>query len=141
MKRDKLVLFLLLVLLPFFMAMGALQGQNPEKIPVPAKKYAATFIDQMDIITDCREISLNGETFMEGKRGNGTIAIPFENIMELSFLRGGDKLDVAVKLRDGNSIQLGMNGNQIAYGRTKYGTYQIKLYELKKMTISKLPSQ
>ena len=135
MKRNKQVL--ILFLLPFFMAMGGLQGQDPEKIPVPAKKYAATFIDQSDMITDCGEISLEGETFLEGKRGNGTISIPFQNIAEITFLQDGDKLNAAVKLRDGNKLQLGIKGNQIAYGRTKYGSYQIKLSELKKLTIGK----
>jgi len=67
------------------------------------------------------------------------MAIPFENITEVLFLRDGEKLNGIVRLRDGNSIQLVVKSNQIAYGLTKYGTYQIKLSELKKMTISKSP--
>ena len=42
--------------------MSALQGQSPEKIPSPAKKFVAAFIDQTDIITDRRETSIDGET-------------------------------------------------------------------------------
>ncbi|MCX5830562.1 MAG: hypothetical protein NT140_01480 [Deltaproteobacteria bacterium] len=137
MKKIKLALLIVLALLPLLTAMSALQSQSPEKIPVPEKKYFATFIDQTDIMTDCRNISIDGETFLEGKRGNGTNTISFEIIAEVSFLLEGEKLTGTVKLRDGNAIQLSLNKNQRAYGYTKYGTYQIKLSELKQMILSK----
>ena len=130
-------LLIIFTLLPLLTAMSALQNQSPEKIPVPEKKYVATFIDQTDMITECRNISIDGETFLEGKRGSGTNTIPFEIIMEVSFIMDGEKLIGAAKLRDGNSVQLLLNKNQRAYGHTKYGTYQIKLYDLKKMVLSK----
>lgn len=137
MKKSKLAFIVIFALLPFLTAMGAFQSQSPEKIPVPEKKYFATFIDQTDIMTDCRNVSIDGETFLEGKRGNGTNTISFEIIAEVSFLLEGEKLTGTVKLRDGNAIQLSLNKNQRAYGHTKYGTYQIKLAELKQMTLSK----
>jgi hypothetical protein len=137
MKKSKLALLIVFALLPLLTAMSALQSQSPEKIPVPEKKYFATFIDQTDIMTDCRNISIDGETFLEGKRGNGTNTISFEIIAEVSFLLEGEKLTGTVKLRDGNAIQLSLNKNQRAYGYTKYGTYQIKLSELKQMILSK----
>lgn len=42
-----------------------------------------------------------------------------------------------MKLRDGSTVQLMLLKNQKAYGQTKYGTFQIKLSDLKKMTISR----
>jgi hypothetical protein len=137
MKKSKLAFLFILALLPLLTAMSALQNQSPEKIPVPEKKYVATFIDQTDMITDCRNVSIDGETFLEGKRGNGTNTIPFEIIAEVSFMLEGEKLNGTVKLRDGNTVQMTLNRNQRAYGLTKYGTYQIKLSELKKMILSK----
>jgi hypothetical protein len=137
MKKSKLAILAILALVPLLSAMSALQTQSPEKIPVPEKKYMATFVDQTDMITDCRNISIDGETFLEGKRGNGTNTIPFEIIAEVSFMLEGEKLTGEVKLRDGNAVQLTFNKNQRAYGHTKYGTYQIKLADLKKMILSK----
>jgi hypothetical protein len=137
MKKSKLAFIVIFALLPLLTAMSALQNQSPEKIPAPEKKYFATFIDQADIMTDCRNVSIDGETFLEGKRGNGTNTISFEIIAEVSFLLEGEKLTGTVKLRDGNAVQLLLNKNQRAYGYTKYGTYQIKLSELKQMTLSK----
>ena len=137
MQKSKLAFLIILALLPLLTAMSALQNQNPEKIPVPEKKYSATFIDQTDLMMDCRNISIDGDTFVEGKRGNGTITIPFEIINEVSFMLEGEKLTGVIKLRDGSIVQLLLLKNQKAYGQTKYGTYQIKLSDLKKMTITK----
>jgi len=132
-------LLIIFALIPLLTAMSALQSQSPEKIPAPEKKYFATFIDQAEIMTECRNISIDGETFLEGKRGNGTNTIPFEIITEVSFTIEGEKLIGTVKLRDGNTIQLTINKNQRAYGYTKYGTFQIKLAELKKLALTKAP--
>ncbi len=138
MKRKVLFLLSLLFLLPLILAMGALQTPSVNKIPVPAKKFSATFVDQVDVVTDCREVSIEGETFLDGRRGEGINAIPFENIAEISFLvRKGGELIGMVKLRDGSTLQLALNNKQTAYGRTKYGVFQIKLSELKKMIIGK----
>jgi hypothetical protein len=104
---------------------------------VPVKKFTATIVDQTDMITDLRDVSINGETFLEGKRGEGTAAISFDNIQEVSFRFDGEKLNGTIKLRDGNAFELIVDRNQRVYGHTKYGTFQIKLSDLKKITISK----
>ncbi len=137
MKRNALSVLIVLLLLPLLTGMGALQTQSPLKIPVPAKKYLATFTDQADFVTDCRDVSIDGETFLEGKRGKGVDAIPFENITEVLFLQEGAQLTGIVKLRDGSTMQLRLDNNKMAYGYTNYGTYQIKLSELKKMILRK----
>ncbi len=140
---GKKVLFglILLFLLPILLSMGSLQTPSVGKIPIPAKKFSVTFMDEVDVATDCQEASIDGETFLEGRRGEGMNAIPFDNIAEISFLaQNGGKLIGAVKLRDGAILQLALNRNQTAYGRTKYGIFQIKLSKLKKMIIGK-PSQ
>ncbi len=136
-KNIASIILPLLILLPFLAGMSSLSGQSPEKVPVPAKKFTATVIDQTDMITDLRDVSINGGTFLEGKRGEGTAAISFDNIYEVSFRLDGEKLSGSIKLRDGNAVELMLDRNQRAYGHTKYGTFQIKLSDIKKITISK----
>ena len=135
-KRTIAVLAILL-LLPLLMAMGGLQGQNPEKIPVPERKFFVTFVDETDVITECRNASIDGQTYLEGKRGSGSNAIPFVNIQEVTFLMKGETLLGVVMLRDGSTFKLDLNKDQRASGYTKYGTFQIKLGDLKKMTVGK----
>lgn len=40
-----------------------------------------------------------------------------------------------VKLSDGGRSELNLNKTQKAYGRTKYGTFQLKMVDLKKLVI------
>jgi hypothetical protein len=128
--------FFLLIAIPLITGMGSLQGPaSPEKIPIPAKKYTAVYVDQMDVSTECSEASIEGSTFFEGKKGEGTYTISFDNIDQISFRLNAEQLTGVVKLRDGGTSEFTLNKNQKAFGRTKYGTFQIKLSDLKKLVI------
>lgn len=135
MKRAIGFVFLLLAI-PALLGMGSLQGPaTPEKIPIPAKKFIAVYVDQTDVITECSDASIDGATFLEGKKGEGTYTISFNNIDQVSFRVNAEQLIGIVKLRDGGTSELILNKTQKAYGQTKYGTFQIKMADLKKLVI------
>ena len=141
MKRF-LLLAVLIVVAPFLLGMGSLQGPaSPEKIPVPVKKYTATVLDQMDVVAQCSDVSIEGETFLEGKRGEGNYTISFDNIAQVLFRLQEGKLIGIVMLRGGESSELTLTKNQKLYGRTRYGTFQITLSDLKKLVIEAASSQ
>ena len=126
----------LLIAIPVLTGMGSLQVPvSPDKIPIPMKKYSAVFVDQLDIVTECSDVSIEGMTFLEGKRGEGAYTVSFENIDQISFRLNEDRLIGMVKLRDGESSELILNRTQRAFGHTKHGTFQIKLSDLKKVMI------
>lgn len=134
--RRSIVFALLLLAAPVLLGMGPLQGPStPEKIPTPVKKYTATFVDQMDVITECTDVSIEGNTFFEGKRGEGNYTVSFDNIEQVIFRLHAEKLTGTLTLRDGGTNELTLNKGQKAYGRTKYGTFQIKLIDLKKLVL------
>lgn len=125
---------------PVLLGMG--QGPAaPDKIPVPAKKFAATFVDQMDMVTECNDVSIDGGTFLEGKRGGGNLTISFDLIDNVTMAMNANRLTGSVKFRDGNSVELVLKKDQNAYGQTKYGTFQIKLADLKKIIFSRAPQK
>lgn len=135
MKRF-LFFLLLMTVMSVLLGLGSLQGPaSPDKIPVPVKKYTATILDQMDVVAQCSDVSIEGETFLEGKRGEGNYTISFDNIEQILFLFNADRLTGIVKLRDGGSSELTLNKSQKLYGRTRYGTFQIKLQDIKKLAI------
>lgn len=133
---------ILLIAVSLLMGMGSVQGPaSPDKIPSTVKKYNATFVDQLDVVTECREVSLEGATFLEGKRGEGTYTISFDNIDQVLFRMKSDQLTGIVKLRNGSTSELIVTKSQKAYGRTQYGTFQIRLADLKKLIIGVPPQQ
>lgn len=137
MKRAVSVVVLILIV-PFMMGMGGVPGGGnaPEKVPVPDRLFAGSFVDQMDIVTQCTDISIEGKTFVEGKRGEGTYTVDFQNIRAIDFLSKGEVIRGRILLKDNSSTELALKGNSRAYGRTGYGTFQIQLKNLKKMTLS-----
>lgn len=137
---KKMIFMILLAAVPFLSGMGSMQGpSSPEKIPVPVKQYHATFVDQMDVTTECREISIEGAVYLEGKRGEGSYTISFDSIEQVLFRLTADRLTGIVKLRAGGTTELVLNKTHKAYGRTKYGTFQIKLIDLKMITLTAPP--
>ncbi len=89
----------------------------------------------MEIFTECSEASIDGTTYLEGKKGGGTYTLPFENIDQISLRMDAERLIGLAKLRDGEVFEFTLNKTQKAYGRTRYGTFQIQLSDLKKMVI------
>jgi hypothetical protein len=125
---------LLLAFLPFILGMGAIGGSaSPDKIPEPVKKFSAMFIDQYDVATECRDVSIQGGTFIEGKRGAGTVAVDFDKINYVIFQQSAGVLKGIIKMKDDNTLELTLKKQLLAYGRTSYGTYQIQLGDLKMM--------
>ncbi|MFB3924981.1 MAG: hypothetical protein ACE14T_02920 [Syntrophales bacterium] len=122
--------------LPLLLGMGVLGESPADRIPKTEKKFMATFIDDMDVITDCRELSIDGNTYLEGKRGEGTVAIPFDRIKSVLFRLKNGNLEGLVRLNDGSEVVLSLNKDRKAYGWAKYGAFQIKLSNLKKLIIS-----
>lgn len=128
--------FILMILcLPLLLGMGSQGGTPADKIPVPTKKFTATFVDQTDVTTQCSDVSIEGGTALQGKIGEGTYTVNFENVSEIVFRQYEERLYGKIKMPDGSSIELVVGKDKKAYGRTKFGTFQIRLNDLKKMII------
>ncbi len=130
----RLAIITFFFMIPIMLGMGVIGDSPTNKIPVPDKKYTVTFIDQMDFVTECSEVSIEGNTFIDGKRGEGTYAIAFDRIRSVLFRMKERELRGVVQLKDGSEIELVLNKDRKAYGKTEFGTFQIKLASLKKMT-------
>jgi hypothetical protein len=136
MKKFFLAVAVIIVV-PFIMGMGGILGDDsPDKIPLPDEKFDAVFIDQLNVTTECSNASIQGKAFIEGKKGEGTFAIPFENIASILFLMNDDVLEGHITLKDGNKTILVLKKDQKAYGKAQYGTFQIRMADLKKMTFT-----
>lgn len=128
-------LWVVLFVLPLLTGMGSIFGEEPaDRIPAPERKFEAVFLDQTDVATACTSVSIQGNTFVEGKRGEGTYTVPFDKVREIEFLMKGSELRGIVRLRNGDPVELVLNGDHRAYGKTAYGTFQIRLGDLKRMS-------
>jgi len=111
-------------------------SQPPQgRIPTPEIDFAATFIDDQDISTNCREVSWEGKTFLTGMRGKGIVTIPFEKVKRVLFIGGvlEGRRDAQVTLRDGEVVAVTFDSESRVYGMTSYGSYQITVKNLKEI--------
>ena len=99
--------FLIVLFVPFMLGMGSTTGgDSPDRIPVTEKKFSATFVDQMDVVTRCTDVSIEGKTFIEGVKGKGTYTIPFEEIKSVRFFLKGEELKGFILLENTNRDEL-----------------------------------
>ncbi|MFH2012669.1 MAG: hypothetical protein ABIJ37_08235 [Pseudomonadota bacterium] len=123
-----------LVVFIFITGMGGLGGTPANKIPTPEKDFSATIIDKQDTVTKCKQVSREGDVFFLGKKGSGTVTIPFEKINTAEFESENNAMNVVVQLTDNQTIKIKMDKNQTFYGMTSFGTFQIGIIDLKKIT-------
>ena len=139
--KKAYVVFIVFLALPLLSGMGSINGMTAsDNIPVPEKKFSGIFVDEADVITECSQISIAGHTFVQGKRGEGTYSVPFENIDGILFFQKEGTLTAEVLLKDKEKVILALKKDQKAYGKTAYGTFQIELENLKKLTVKRAGS-
>ncbi len=127
---------LVILAVPIILAMGGSGGGPVDRVPVAAKNVTAVFVDQNDVVTECANASIDGEAFLQGKKGQGVYTIGFEKIKSVVFrMQNGELLGTA-RLNEGGETTLVLDKNKKAFGRTKFGTFQIRIANLKKMTIT-----
>jgi len=119
----------------FCVGMGGLGEQDPTKIPEPAQNFSATVVDQRDIASDITLMSLEGQTFLVGKRGGATVSIPFENIEVIQFSMSGKDLYAAVTVKGRPQVELKMEKDRVLYGQLAYGNFAIKVEYIRKIII------
>jgi len=132
MLRLGLVLFVALGL----MGMGGFDfNEKPGVIPIPDKEVTATITDVEGTLLTLSQFSLNGQTVLNGTLGAGKVAIPFSQIKVLTIWPDSKALQAKVELIDQSFQTLSLDRGQTAFGRLKFGIYQIRIDQLRKVEI------
>ena len=118
------------------MGMGGLDfNEKPGEIPIPDREVTATITDVDGTLLTLSQFSLNGQTVLNGKLGAGKVAIPFSQIKVLTIWTDAKALQAKVELTDQSFQTLSLDRGQTAFGRLKFGIYQIRIDQLKKVEI------
>lgn len=135
MKRS-LRLVLVLALGLGLMGMGGGDfNEKPGVIPIPDREVTATVTDVEGALITLSQFSLNGQTVLNGRLGAGKVSIPFSQIKALTIWNDAQALLARVELTDQTSLTLSLERGQTAFGRLKFGSYQIRIDQLKKVEI------
>jgi hypothetical protein len=131
-RRNHLVATLLLLLAaPLIMAMGMGDSEGPTRIPEPQAKYKARVTDLEGVSTLLSNFSIDGQVFVMGNLGDGTLAVPFDKVKSLQFVKQGEVMKAHVTLHQEKPVDLTMKPSFKVTGKTQYGNYRITLGQVK----------
>jgi hypothetical protein len=118
------------------MGMGKMDiNGKPEEIPVPDREVTAVVVDLEGVTLNLSQFSINGQTALSGKLGAGKAAVLFSQIKTVTLVPEAKVLRARVDLADNQVVNLILDQGLTAYGRTRFGTYQVQLDQLKKIEI------
>lgn len=107
----------------------------PARIPVPARDYAAVVQDMSGTRVEVTQVSYNGEVFLYGLVGQGQVTVPFDSIHTVRFepsTETGQRV-AFVTLADGKTVNVVVDADLPAYGKTAWGTYSITVDKIRQI--------
>ncbi len=130
-------LLLLLISAIFLTGMGNLGGAPVGTVPKVEEEIKAKVTDQSGIVTTLQQFSLDGQTVIEGERGNASVTIQLRDIDSLTLRAAEvkDKIIATIKLKDGLEVQLHLRKRLIFNGSTGYGAFVIRAVDVNSIDI------
>ena len=136
--RTLLTAALILLTAALLMGMGNLGGTPEGTIPKTSENIRAQLVDRLGVSNELTRFSMDGNVFLEGRRGEGQMSVFFRDLKEVSFgpLSGND-VTADLLLKSGKRVQLKVNKSAIFYGDTGSGTYNISAGDVKRIVFHK----
>jgi hypothetical protein len=111
--------------------MGGLGGVPEGTIPEVKEDIGVRLVDRSGTATELTRVSVDGNLFLEGMRGNGKVSIPLQEVMRLEVTAvAGETVAARLLLRNENTLNLSLRKRAVLYGDTGYGAYQIQLRDV-----------
>jgi len=137
LKRFTATILATILLLSAWVALCGM-GLLPEgeaKVPKTKENFAATVYDASGASTRLTHFSIDGDTFVPARLGEGTLSMPFGNIDEMSL--SGAK--ATVRLKGGRVAEVTVDKGLDAAGLSDFGPYHIKLKDVRRVVIHGKP--
>lgn len=117
----------------FLVGMG--KAPSPE-VPMPEIDFKSTVRDDQDVATKVSHSSWEGNIFITGTRGKGTVTISFEKIKKIAAVGtgSGNRSDFQVTLKNGDVVAVSLDNDAKFLGSTNFGTYRIVAKNIKEIT-------
>ncbi len=132
--RNVIVTFMLLLLATVLTGMGMTGGGPGGTVPDVKEEIHARLVDRTGTSIELDRFSVDGEVFIEGERGSGTMSVFFNRLKAIRFGEiSGEKVLTTVELKDGSSIDLKVSKRAVFYGDTGFGAYSIRAREVKEI--------
>jgi len=124
--RNLLTVALTLLTAALLMGMGNIGGTQDGTIPKTKENIQAQLVDRSGVSTELSRFSMDGNVFLEGRRGEGEMNVFFRDLKEVSFGPvSGNDAPADLLLKSGKHVQLKVRKSAVFYGDTGSGNYHI----------------
>lgn len=135
-RRKHLAAALLLLLaVPFIMAMGMGASEGPTRIPEPEQNYRARVTDMEGVSVELTNFSIDGQVFVLGNLGDGSLAVPFDKVKAIDLVKTGEAMKAHLTLHKETPVDLSIKATLNAYGKTPYGNFRIAMGQVKSIQL------
>jgi hypothetical protein len=136
--RSALTAVLVLLAAAMLTGMGSLGGTPEGTVPKTDENIKARIVDRLGVSTEVNSFSMDGKVFLEGRRGEGKMNVPFHDLKEVTFGPvSGEDVAADLLLTSGSRHQLKVNKSTLFYGDTGYGAYRIAAGDVSRIVFPK----
>lgn len=136
--RNLLTVALAMLTSALLMGMGNIGGTPEGKVPKTEENIRARLVDRSGVSNELTQFSMDGNVFLNGRRGEGQMSVFFRDLNEASFGPvSGNDAPVDLILKSGKQVQLKVKKNAIFYGDTGSGTYHISAGDVSRIVFHK----
>lgn len=136
--RNLLTVALALLTAVLLMGMGNVGGTPEGTVPKTEENIRAQLVDRSGVSNELTRFSMDGNVFLNGRRGEGQMSVFFRDLNEVSFgLVSGKDAPADLLLKSGKHVQLKVNKSAIFYGDTGSGAYHISAGDVSRIVFHK----
>ncbi len=136
--RGALTAVLILLAAAMLTGMGGLGGTPEGTIPKTEENVQAKIVDRSGVSTELSRFSMDGNVFLEGRRGEGKMSVFFRNLKEISFGPvSGEDVAADLLLKSGSRQQLKVLKSAVFYGDTGNGAFHISAGDVSRIVFPK----
>ncbi len=114
--------------------MGSMNGGPEGSIPETSRNVSARLTDRGGVSAEVENFSMDGNIYLQGTLGGGTLTVPFEKLQRVDFGPvGGEKVPARLLLRTGETLELSLRKRAVFYGQMGVGSFRIRAAEIQRI--------
>ncbi len=132
--RGLVTVVLALLTAVLLTGMGNMGGTPEGTVPKTSENIKAQVVDRSGVATELTRFSLDGNVFIDGRRGEGVMSVFFRDLKEVTFGPvKGDDAPAELMLKSGLRVQLMVKKSTLFYGDTGVGAFRIAVGDVSRI--------
>ncbi len=132
--RGALTAVLILLTAILLTGMGNMGGSPEGTVPKTSENIKAQVVDRSGVSTELSRFSLDGNVFIDGRRGEGQMSVFFRDLKEVTFSPvKGDDAPAELMLKSGVRVQLMVKKSTLFYGDSGVGAFRIAVGDVSRI--------